>query len=156
MLKRLDECTGSVLGYEVNERITEKEFENLSEEVKTVVAEHGKVRLLVRMNEIPRMGLGAVAEDLKLAPYANDIERYAIVGDASFLEWAESLGDVFISGEITHFEESQYEEAWNWVQAQQRESRPIRIRSSRFSTHKYRRCARCRPRRPQLPLTLPR
>ena len=117
MLKRLDEGTGNVLAYEVKERITDKEFSNLSEEVKEIVAEHGKVRLLVRMNEIPKVGLGAMMEDLKLAPYANDIERYAIVGDASFLEWAQSLGDALISGEIKHFEDSQYEEAWRWVQS---------------------------------------
>ncbi len=117
MLKRLDEGTGNVLGYEVKERITEKEFQNLSEEVKEVVAEHGKVRLLLRMNEIPKMGLGAIAEDLKLAPYANDIERYAIVGDSAVVEWTEKLGGSLISGEIKHFEDSQYEEAWRWVQA---------------------------------------
>ncbi|MGB3682497.1 MAG: STAS/SEC14 domain-containing protein [Rubrobacteraceae bacterium] len=117
MLRRLDNGTGNVLGYEVKERITDKEFENLSREVKEIVAEHGKVRLLVRMDEIPKVGLDAMMEDLKLAPYANDIERYAVVGDASFLEWAQSLGDVFISGEIKHFKDSQYEEAWSWVQA---------------------------------------
>ena len=112
MLKRLDEGTGNVLGYEVKERITDKEFQNLSEQVKEVVAEHGKVRLLVRMNEIPNVGLGAMAEDLKLAPYVNSIERYAIVGDASFLEWADSLGNMVFGGEVKHFEDSQYEEAW--------------------------------------------
>ena len=117
MLKRLDEGTGNVLGYEVKEKITEKEVENLSREVKEVVAEHGKARLLVRMNEIPSVGLGALAERLKLAPYVSDIERYAIVGDVSLLEWAQSLGDALISGEIKHFEDSQYEEAWRWVQS---------------------------------------
>ncbi|CAN5577385.1 hypothetical protein BH24ACT21_BH24ACT21_07840 [soil metagenome] len=117
MLKRLDEGPGNVLGYEVKERITEKEFDNLAEEFKTVVAEHGKVRLLLRMNEIPKMGLGTIAEDLKLMPYANDIERYAIVGDSAVVEWAEKLGGSLISGEVKHFEDSQYEEAWRWVQA---------------------------------------
>lgn len=117
MLKRLDEGTGNVLGYEVKERITEKEFESLSEEIKATVAGHGKVRLLLRMNEIPKMGLGALSEDLKLAPYANYLERYAIVSDSAPVEWAEKLGDAFISGEVKHFEDSQYEEAWCWVQS---------------------------------------
>ena len=117
MLKKLDEGTGNVLGYEVKGKLTEKEFESLSEEFKSAVAEHGKVRLLVRMNEIPNMELGAVAEDLKLAPYANDIERYAIVGDSKVIEWAQKLVEPLINGEIKHFEDSQYEEAWRWVQA---------------------------------------
>lgn len=117
MLKRLDDGTGNVLGYEIKERITEKEFANLSEEIKAAVAEHGKIRLLIRMNEVPKMGLGALAEDLKLAPYAKNLERYAIVSDSAPVEWAEKLGDIFISGEVKHFEDSQYEEAWRWVQS---------------------------------------
>ncbi len=117
MLKRLDEGTGNVLGYEVKERITEKEFDNLAEEFKTVVAEHGKVRLLLRMNEVPNITLSTMAEDLKLAPYANDIERYAIVGDSTTVEWVEKLGGSLIAGEVKHFEDSRYQEAWRWVQS---------------------------------------
>ena len=49
MLRRLDEGIGNTLGYEVTGKLTQKEFETLSEEFKAVVAEHGKVRLLVRM-----------------------------------------------------------------------------------------------------------
>ena len=117
MLKKLDEGTGNVLGYEIKGKLTQKEFEALSKEFKVAIAEHGKVRLLLRLNEIPKMELGAVAEDLKLAPYANDIERYAIVGDSTVVEWAEKLGGALIAGEVKHFEDSQYEEAWRWVQS---------------------------------------
>lgn len=117
MLRKLDEGTGNVLGYEVKGKLTEKEFEALSVEIKTVVAEHGKIRLLVRMPEMPGLELGALVEDLKLAKYANDIERYAIVGDSTIMEWAEKLGGALISGDTKHFEDSQYEEAWRWVQS---------------------------------------
>jgi hypothetical protein len=117
MLRRLDEGIGNTLGYEVKGKLTQKEFETLSEEFKAVVAEHGKVRLLVRMSEIPRMELGALAEDLKLAPYANDIERYAIVSDSTLIEWAQKIGGSFIGGELRHFEDSQYEEAWQWLRS---------------------------------------
>ena len=117
MLKKLDEGTGNVLGYEAKGKLTEKEFKALSTEIKAAVAEHGKVRLLLRMNEIPNMEPGAIAEDLKLAPYASDLERYAIVGDSTLVEWAEKLGGALISGEVKHFEDSQYKEAWRWVQS---------------------------------------
>jgi hypothetical protein len=116
MLSKLDEGTSNVLGYEVKGKLTEEEFEALSKEFKVVIAKYDKARLLLRMNEIPRMELGAVAEDLKLAPYAGEIERYAIVGDSAVVEWVEKLGGSLISGEVKHFEDSQYEEAWRWVQ----------------------------------------
>ena len=117
MLRRLDEGTGNVLGYEITGKLTEKEFETLSEEFKAVVAEHGRVRLLVRMSEIPRMELGALAEDLKLAPYANDIERYAIVSDSNLFEWTSKIAEAFVGGEVRRFEDSRYEEAWRWLRS---------------------------------------
>lgn len=117
MLKKLDEGTGNVLGYEVEGKLTREEFDALAKEFKMVVAEHGKVRLLIRIPEMPAVEFGAVAEDLKLSPYARDIERYAIVGDTAVAEWAEKIGDPLISGEIKHFEGSQYDEAWRWVQS---------------------------------------
>lgn len=122
MLKKLYEGTGTVLGYEMKGKLTEKEFMTLSEEFKAVIAEHSKARLLIRVPEMPGVEFGALAEDLKLAPYASDIERYAIVGDVALLEWAEKLGNSLIEGEIQYFEDSRYEdsryeEALRWVQS---------------------------------------
>ena len=118
MLKKLDQSKGNVLGYEMKGKVTEKEFEDLSEEFKTAVAEYGKVRLLVRIPEIPGVEPGAMVEDLKLAPHTSNIERYAILRDnRAAAGWVESLGNALIGGEIKHFEDLQYEEAWRWVWA---------------------------------------
>lgn len=117
MLRKLDEGPGNVLGYEVEGKLTGQEFGLISEEVEAVVARHGKVRLLIRMNEIPRMEAGALLEDLKLAPYANKLERYAIVGDSTLVAWVEKLGGALVGGEVKHFEDSRYEEAWDWVRS---------------------------------------
>jgi len=118
VLRRLDRGTGNVLGYEVEGRLTEKEFEARSEEFREVVAEYGKVRLLVRMAEVlPRVSLGVLAEDLKLVQYASDVERYAIVSDSVVIEWAEKIGGLFIGGEVRCFENSRYEEAWRWLRS---------------------------------------
>jgi hypothetical protein len=117
MLKKLDEGRGNVLGYEVTGKLTEEEYERLAEDFKAVVAEHGKVRLLLYMPETPRVASGAVLEDLKLAPYTRDIERYAIVGDVALADQAEKLGNVVLGGEMAHFEGSRYEEAWRWIES---------------------------------------
>jgi hypothetical protein len=69
LIRRLhEESSGNVLGYEVSGKLTEEELGTISEELRAVIAEYGKVRLLVRMRQIPRMELGALAEDLKLMP----------------------------------------------------------------------------------------
>ena len=118
MIRRLhEEGLSNVLGYEVKDKLTEEELRTISEELRAVDAEYGKVRLLVRMRQIPWMELGAMAEDLRLMPYAKDIERYAVVSDSAIFEGTEKIVDAFVGGEVRHFEDSRYEEAWRWVRS---------------------------------------
>ncbi len=43
MIRRLEESSDNVLGWEVTGKVTEEEVRTLSEEFKAAVAEHGKV-----------------------------------------------------------------------------------------------------------------
>jgi hypothetical protein len=60
MIRRLEESSGNVLSWEVTGKVTQEEVRPLSEEFKEAIAEHGKVRVLVRIRRIPRMELGAL------------------------------------------------------------------------------------------------
>jgi hypothetical protein len=117
LIRRLEESSGNVLGWEVTGKVTEEEVRTISEEFKATVAEHGKVRALVRMRRIPSMELGAWVEDFKLTPYAKDVERYAIVSDSNLFDWTAKIGEAFIGGEVKRFEDSRYEEAWRWLRS---------------------------------------
>src|SRR4028119_79381 len=55
-MRRLEESSGNVLGWEVTGKVTEEEVRTISEEFKATVAEHGKGRALVRMRRVPRVG----------------------------------------------------------------------------------------------------
>src|SRR5215204_4306562 len=98
---------------ELGRRLTEAE----AVENKAAIAEHGKVRVLIRMRRIPRMWLAAWVEDFKLTPYAKNVERYAIVSDSNLFEWTTKIAEAFIGGEVRRFEDSRYEEAWRWVRS---------------------------------------
>jgi hypothetical protein len=117
MIRRLEESSGNVLGWEVAGKVTEEEVRTLSEEFKAAIAEHGKVRVLIRMRRLPRMELAAWVEDFKLTPYAKDVERYAIVSDSNLFEWTSKIAEAFIGGEVRSFEDSRYEEAWRWLRS---------------------------------------
>jgi hypothetical protein len=106
-----------VLGWEVAGKVTEEEVRTLSEEFQATIAEHGKVRVLIRMRRLPRMELAAWVEDFKLTPYAKNVERYAIVSDSNLLEWTSKIAEAFIGGEVRRFEDSRYEEAWRWLRS---------------------------------------
>ena len=98
MIRRLEESSGNVLGWEVTGKVTEEEVRTLSEEFKAAIAEHGKVRVLVRMHRLHRMELAAWVEDFKLTPYAKDVERYAIVSDSNLFEWTSKIAEAFMGG----------------------------------------------------------
>jgi hypothetical protein len=98
-------------------KVTEQEVRTLSEEFKAAIAEHGKVRVLIRMRRLPRMELAAWVEDFKLTPYAKNVERYAIVSDSNLLEWTSKIAEAFIGGEVRRFEDSRYQEAWRWLRS---------------------------------------
>ena len=114
MIRRLEESSGNVLGWEVAGKVTE-EVRTLSEEFKAAIAEHGKVGVLIRMRRLPRMELAAWVEDFKLTPYAKNVERYAIVSDSNLLQWTSKIAEAFIGGEVKRFEDARYEEAWRWL-----------------------------------------
>lgn len=116
MYRKLDESAGNVLGFETRGRLTEEELRAILKETEDAIAEHGKIRLLVYMPEVPRPELAALDDDLKFArEHLGDLERYAIVGDNVLLEWAARLEDPLLSVEIRHFDISEYEEAWRWL-----------------------------------------
>src|ERR687897_370809 len=110
MIRRLEESSGNVLGWEVTGKVTEEEVRTRSEDFKAAIAEHGKVRVLIQMRRIPRMELAAWVEDFKLTPYAKNVERYAIVSDSNLFEWTSKIAEAFIGGEVRRFEDSRDEE----------------------------------------------
>ncbi len=117
MIRKLDESAGNVLGYEVRKEVTEEEFVSFSREFEAAIAQHGKIRLLIYMPELPKTEPGALVEDLKLTRYLNNIERYALVSDSALMEWVSKLGNALPGVEIKQFDTSRYEEAWYWVRA---------------------------------------
>jgi SpoIIAA-like len=117
MIRRLEESSTDVLGWEVTGKVTEDEVRALSEEFKAAIAEHGKVRVLIQMRRLPRMEIAAWVEDFKLTPYAKNVERYAIVSDSNLFEWTSKIAEAFIGGEVRRFEDSRYEEAWRWLRS---------------------------------------
>ncbi len=64
MIRRLDENSGNVLGWEVTDEVTEEEVRTLSEEFKAAVAKHGKVRVL----EVPPGLLRSTLDPIQRPP----------------------------------------------------------------------------------------
>ncbi len=107
----------NILGYHLSGTVTEAEVKEMQREMEALIQEKGKVRILIEIRDLSVPEPQAVWQDLKFTPqYVKDLERFALVGDARWQEWAPRLADVLTQGEARYFDNSQLEEAWDWIQ----------------------------------------
>lgn len=118
MYKRLDRSHANILGYEVEGKITEEEYEQLTTEVRAAIGTHGSVRLLVRARGFPTAEIKAVDEQLSFArDHLSDIERYAVVTDHTGLELVTKASEKLVNVDIRQFDLEDEEAAWAWLEA---------------------------------------
>lgn len=115
MLKVINNENKSILEIKVGDKIDETDFEKIKPHIKDKVNEFGKVNLLMRMNDIPDMSIGAIVEDLKLLKHYNDIEKIAIVGNDSKLEKIVKVEDIIPKIYLKYFNFEEIDKAWNWL-----------------------------------------
>lgn len=117
MYEKLNRGDERVLGYEIRDRISEEELQEMLHEMETVIHDEGEVRVLVHIPTFPSFELSALDDDLSFwFQHGDELERYAIVGDNRLVEWATELGDRITGTEIRYFDEEEIDDAWGWVQ----------------------------------------
>jgi hypothetical protein len=122
MYEKLDRSGGRTLGYEIRDRISEDELQEILREMEAVIHDEGEVRVLVYIPTFPSFEIAALDDDLGFwFQHRDDLERYAIVGDNRLVEWASDLGDRLVGTDIRYFDEHELDDAWAWVQAQANE-----------------------------------
>lgn len=116
MYECLDQSHGDVIGYEIAGDLTEAEFEEVLEEVEETIIEEGSVRLLVYVPEFPSIDFDLIDEDIGFwLTHGDDIERYAVVGDSTLMEWAVEFEDRLSDIDMEYFEEDELGDAWEWI-----------------------------------------
>ena len=119
MIKKLPESEGPFLGFEVTGKVSLEEEKEWIERVQSVVDEHGKVSVLVILDEKAGWGVKAGIEDLKwFMTHMKQINKIAVVSESSVWKWLVSLDGPFAKmvgiGE-KHFELSKIKDAWSWI-----------------------------------------
>lgn len=117
MYEKLDRSGDGTLGYRVENKISEAELEQIVRDLEVAVAEEGEVDLLVHVESFPKPELDALEEDLAFwREHGENIGRYAVVGDGTLMKWATKLGDKATDADVQYFEESELDEAWDWLE----------------------------------------
>ena len=116
-LKRLPTSHDDVLGYCLDGRLREVDYQTLSLDVDTVLAEHNHVNLLLKMESLEGMNLSALWQDVQFGrEYGRSVQKFAVVGDQRWSDWLAKAARPFYAQQSRHFTENQLEAAWQWLQ----------------------------------------
>lgn len=120
MLHILPETAGDIMVLQATDKLTAKDYQDIFLPLlEEKVAAHGSVRCLLYLDHnFIGWDAGALWEDTKLGlKHRQDFTRLAVVGGAAWVDWAVSLGELFIAGEAQHFSENQFLQALHWIDA---------------------------------------
>lgn len=113
----LSQSVGNVLGIRLHDTITSDDYERFRPVLDERTRRHGKVRLLVHMDDFDGWGdLEALWEDAKLgAAHYRNVERLAMVGEEQWQRWVTRLTALFAPGEVRYFDQDDFDAAWGWI-----------------------------------------
>lgn len=107
---------GKVLDIDLHGRLSREDYEKIGPETERLIAEYGKIRILVTMHDFEGWNAGAFWEDLKWeAKHFNDVERLAIIGEEGWQRWMAKFCTAFTRAEVKYFTFAQLDDAYRWV-----------------------------------------
>lgn len=109
----------NLLKVKVRGKLVRKDYEEFAPMVERMVQEHGKIRVLIEMEDFHGWTAGALWEDIKFdAKHFNHIERLAMVGDKKWQEWMAMFCRPFTTAKIRYFDHAEADEARAWTEAE--------------------------------------
>jgi hypothetical protein len=117
MVRYLD-SEGTIYGFEVVGKITDAEYEQLSEDLAEIVDEYERARLLVLFSEeFTMMDPVSFWEEVRLSlDHLDDVERLALVGHARWSHaYTQTLEPQLPSIDMRAFALEDEDDAWQWL-----------------------------------------
>lgn len=120
MFEILPESTDTCIGFKISGKITAEDYDSLLPRLDEAIAEHGKINLLVLIEDFDYEGFDAAKKDFQFGTHQyRQVEKAAFVSDKRWLEWTVKVMDPFTRRTKEKiFESDQLEEAWAWVLAE--------------------------------------
>jgi len=118
MIEIDDRSRGRVIGLRATGKIAVAELGQVLERLEQTIAEHGKVRLLVHVENLGTFSPAAFKDDARFSlEHAGDVERVAVVADGILFGTYVKAAARFVPGEVRLFKTKEIEEAWRWIEA---------------------------------------
>ncbi len=117
MFEILEKSSGNIIGIKVRGKLVHEDYAQFVPKLEQLIEQHGSIRCYCELTEFHGLTPHALWDELKFdAKHCRDIERCAIVGDPSWHHWMTKMGQtIFRRADVRYFDESQSQEAWDWV-----------------------------------------
>jgi hypothetical protein len=109
---------GRILKIRVTGRLTRQDYGEFIPEIERMIAHHGKIRILLEMDDFHGWTIGAMWEDVKFdLKHFRDIERLALIGDRAWERGMATFCRPFTTATIRYFDKSEAYVADAWIHA---------------------------------------
>ncbi len=117
MFEVLPESRGRRFFVKVSGRLTDDDYKELTPRLDRAIAEHGRLRMFIDMEEFRGIDLQAVWDDFAFGiKHWNDFERVAIIGDKRWQELLVKTFDPIIKGDFRYFDVVDRGRARAWIE----------------------------------------
>ncbi|HKY61147.1 MAG TPA: STAS/SEC14 domain-containing protein [Gemmatimonadota bacterium] len=117
MIEIDDRSEGPVIGLRASGKIAAAELGQVLERLERAIAEHGRVRLLVHVENLGSFSPTAFKDDARFSlEHAADVERVAVVADGVLFGTYVKAAAAFVPGEVRRFKTKELEDAWSWIE----------------------------------------
>jgi hypothetical protein len=107
---------GKIVEIGVTGKLTGEDYETFVPELDRLIQKHGKIRVLLELNDFQGWDLSALWQDTKFAfKHFDDIERVAIVGQRIWHEGIAEFCKPFTTAAIRYFDVNESDDAQRWI-----------------------------------------
>jgi hypothetical protein len=117
MFEILEKSSGKVIGVRVNGKLVHADYAQFVPRLEQLIKEHGSIRCYCELTDFHGITPHALWDEFKFdIKHFKDLERCAMVGDPSWHHWMSTISEkLFSSASVKYFDESQAQEAWDWI-----------------------------------------
>jgi hypothetical protein len=117
MFEILPESSSTAIGFKISGQVTEEDYETLLPEIDKAIDAHGKLNLLILVEDFDIHGWEAVKADFQFGTHQyRQINKAAFVSDKKWFELLVNIMDPFTRRtEERNFDPEEIEDAWNWI-----------------------------------------
>jgi hypothetical protein len=112
-----EEHDGRLLVVQMTGKLTGGDYARWIPQIERLIAQHGKIRILMEMTDFHGWTAGGVWQDLKFdLKHFGDIERVAIVGQKRWQRGMAKVCSPFTAAQVRYFEHDESPRAHAWVE----------------------------------------